>query len=255
MDRRVREIKKRIEQRRKERQYEAKRRKEQDWGTADEERYGLPVITYDRYSFESESHPLFRKEWFLLKTLIAACLVLATAILFKHPSASLERARQFVARTMETEFQFAAVSAWYEKTFGEPLAFFAPQKEKETKRAPSYAVPASGRVLESFEKNGQGVMIETEAKAKVEAMKEGIVTFAGTKENLGKTVIIQHADGTETWYGHLGAISVKLYDFVEMGQEVGTAEASGTNAQKGMFYFAIKQGDEFIDPIQVISFE
>ncbi|KJE27318.1 peptidase M23 family protein [Geobacillus kaustophilus] len=256
MDRRVREIRKRIERRRKERQYyEAKRRKEPNWEAADEERYGLPVVTYDRYSFESEPHPLFRKEWFLFQTFIAACLVLVTAILFRHPSASLDPARQFVKRTMETEFQFAAVSAWYEKTFGEPLAFFAPKKEEKVKTASSYAVPASGRILESFEKNREGVTIETENGAKVEAMKEGIVTFAGTKDRLGKTVIIQHADGTETWYGHLGAISVKLYDFVEMGQEVGTAEASEANKQKGLFYFAIKQGDEFIDPIQVISFE
>ncbi|WPZ17545.1 M23 family metallopeptidase [Geobacillus subterraneus] len=255
MNRRVREMKKRIERRRKERQYRSNKRKEPEWGIADEERYGLPVVTYDRYSFESESHPLFRKEWFLFKTLIAACLVLVTAILFKHPSASLEPARQFVARTMETEFQFAAVSAWYEKTFGEPLAFFAPKKETKTETASSYAVPVSGRVLESFDENGQGVMIETVSEAKVEAMKEGIVTFAGTKEKLGKTVIIQHADGSETWYGHLSTISVKLYDFIEMGKEVGTAQASDKDKQKGLFYFAIKQGDKFIDPIQVISFE
>ncbi|MED5072823.1 M23 family metallopeptidase [Anoxybacillus geothermalis] len=255
MDRRVREMKKRIEQRRKERRYQVRERREPEWGMADEERYGMPVVTYDRYSFESGPHPLFRKEWFLFQTLIAACLVLVTAILFKHPSTSLEPARQFVARTMETEFQFAAVSAWYEQTFGEPLAFFAPKKEQETKTASSYAVPASGRVLESFEKNGQGVMIETANGESVEAMKEGIVTFAGMKENLGKTVVIQHADGSETWYGHLGTISVKLYDFVEMGKEIGTVQASETDNQKGLFYFAIKQGDKFIDPIQVISFE
>ncbi|MGG3894910.1 peptidoglycan DD-metalloendopeptidase family protein [Geobacillus stearothermophilus] len=255
MDRRVREMKKRIEKRRRERQYKGQDPKESRWSAADEERYGLPVVTYDRYSFESAPHPLFRKEWFLFKTLIAACLVLVTAILFRHPSASLEPARQFIARTMETEFQFAAVSAWYEKTFGEPLAFFAPKKEEKVKTASSYAVPASGRILESFEKNGEGVTIETENGAKVEAMKEGIVTFAGMKENLGKTVVIQHADGSETWYGHLGTISVKLYDFVEMGKEIGTVQASETDNQKGLFYFAIKQGDKFIDPIQVISFE
>jgi stage IV sporulation protein FA len=99
------------------------------------------------------------------------------------------------------------------------------------------------------------VMIETTSNAKVEAMNEGIVTFAGTKEKLGKTVIIQHADGSESWYGNLGAISVKLYDFVETGKQVGTAMASADDQTKGVFYFAIKQGDHFIDPIQVISFE
>nr|WP_231563662.1 M23 family metallopeptidase [Anoxybacillus sp. KU2-6(11)] len=86
----------------------------------------------------------------------------------------------------------------------------------------------------------------------MKAVEEGIVVFAGVKEPYGKTVIVQHADGSETWYGKLSAISVKLYDFIEAGKEVGKAEE---NDQKRIFYFAIKKGDHFIDPVQVISFE
>jgi stage IV sporulation protein FA len=255
MNRRVREIRKRIEKRRKARPHHYEAPRQAVWDLTDEERYGQPVVTYDRYSLE-EPHPLFHKEVFIFKMLLSACLVLVTAILFKNPADSLEPARQFVKSTMEQEFQFAAVSKWYEKQFGEPLAFISQKPESETKTTgKQYAVPASGRVLESFQKNGQGVMIETTSNAKVEAMNEGIVTFAGTKEKLGKTVIIQHADGSESWYGNLGAISVKLYDFVETGKQVGTAMASADDQTKGVFYFAIKQGDHFIDPIQVISFE
>ncbi|QPA30224.1 M23 family metallopeptidase [Thermaerobacillus caldiproteolyticus] len=254
MNKRAREIRKRIEKRRRDRQnhYEAPRQALFD--VTDEERYGQPVITYDRYSLD-EKHPLFRKEVFLFKTLFSVCLVLVTAILFKHPSTTLEPARDFVKKTMEQEFQFAAVSHWYEKQFGEPLALF-PTEKKDTNasKTKQYAIPALGRVLENFQKNGQGVMVETTSNAKVEAMNEGIVVFAGTKDKIGKTVIIQHADGSESWYGNLGKIAVKLYDFVETGKEVGTAMNNADNT-KGVFYFAIKKGDHFIDPIQVISFE
>ncbi|WP_027409455.1 M23 family metallopeptidase [Anoxybacteroides tepidamans] len=254
MNKRAKEIRKRIEKRKRQRSIQSTLSYQPLADLTDEERYGQPVITYDRYAAD-DKHPLFRKEVFLLKTLLSACLVLLSAVAFRNPSETLAPVRTFVKHTMEQEFQFAAVSKWYEKQFGEPLALF-PEKKTETakKNTKSYAVPASGKVLENFEKNGQGIMIETNGETPVEAMDEGIVIFAGTKEKLGKTVIIQHADGSESWYGNLGAITVKLYDFVEAGKEVGTT-MKDANEAKGVFYFAIKQGDHFIDPIQVIPFE
>lgn len=247
MDKRVRDIRKRIERRKRETS-----RSSRSFDLTDEERYGQPVVTYDRYVTD-EKLPLFRQERLLLKTFFAACLVLIAAIAFKNPSETLQPIRSFVKQTMTQEFQFAAVSKWYEQQFGEPLAIFPTEKKKSTD-SPTYAIPATGRVLEKFTENGQGIMVETDNNASVEAMSEGIVIFAGTKDKIGKTVIIQHADGSESWYGNLGTITVKLYDFVEKGKEVGKA-ANETNGAKGVFYFAIKQGDRFIDPIQVVPFE
>ena len=119
-----------------------------------------------------------------------------------------------------------------------------------------YALPAAGRILEKFEKNGQGIMIETGKGAPVGAMKEGMIRFAGVKEGYGKTVIIQHSDKTESWYGNLDKIKVNLYDYIDKGKEVGTvASSTGEDKTKGEYYFAIKKGDNFIDPNQVIRFE
>ena len=99
-------------------------------------------------------------------------------------------------------------------------------------------------------------MIETEKGAPIEAMNEGNVMFAGVKEDTGKTVIIQHADQTETTYGNLDEIKVSLYEFIKTETVVGTAsESTGEDKTKGRYYFAIKKGDDFIDPIQVIRFE
>ncbi|MDG2658661.1 stage IV sporulation protein SpoIVFA, partial [Vibrio parahaemolyticus] len=90
--------------------------------------------------------------------------------------------------------------------------------------------------------------------ATVESVNEGLVVFAGKKEELGNTVQIQHADGTESWYANLNDMSVKLYDYVSKKQKIGTV-SNDTNDKNGKFYFAIKKDEKFIDPIQVISFD
>ncbi|HZG71035.1 MAG TPA: M23 family metallopeptidase [Chondromyces sp.] len=205
-----------------------------------------------------EPHPLFKKEWMMMKILGAAILVLGSAIIFKNPSPAFETSREMIEKTMEQEFQFAAVSDWYEEKFGKPLALLPEQPKSEqvdqNLHPQEYALPASGRIIEDFASNGQGVMIEIAKDESVSAMNEGIVVFAGKKEELGETVIIQHPDKSESWYGHLSEITVRQYDSVDAGKELGQAKTQ-TDGDAGEFYFAIKQGQDFIDPIQVITFE
>lgn len=231
----------------------------------DEERYGFERLPSYEQPLQPQPdnqnlHPLFNKETFLFKTFAAACLILIVAIIFRNESSMLDPARHFVKKSMEQDFQFAAVAVWYEKQFGKPLALLPLSIDKETASKENednkqqYALPVSGTIVESFEKNGQGIMIETGKDAEVEVMNEGIVRFAGVDDRHGKTVIIQHADKTETWYGDLDEIQVNLFDYIKKGTVVGTVSASNDDS-KGGFYFAIKQGDHFIDPIQVIQFE
>lgn len=251
------EIRRRIAKRRKEGRGNSVERRLIPLG--EEEKHGFnPLASYDPKGYEEGSHPLFRKEVFFFKLLASICLFLVVAIVFRNQSPALDSTRALVKNTMETEFQFAAVSSWYEGKFGKPLALlpFTEQKQPAENVSGQYAVPASGRILENFEKNGQGIMVETGKGAPVKAFNEGNVVFAGIKEGIGKTVIIQHADQTESWYGNLDQIHVGLYEFVQKGKEVGIdGESSSQDKTKGAFYFAIKKGDKFIDPIQVIRFE
>lgn len=250
------EIRKQIEKRRKTKTY-PKRRKV---GTVNS-----PSIDWEEneeYSiFEadppSKIHPLWNKEIFLFKILMSAILVLVIAIIFKTSSPKLDSVKGFVENTMKTEFQFAAVSAWYEKQFGKPLAIL-PTKEKKNESLDlaqdQYVMDASARVLTNFSTDGRGVLIETKYDEAVEAMSGGRVVFAGKKNDLGNTVIIQHSDMTESWYGNLETIDVSQYEEVKTGKKVGTV-SNKENGRSGEFYFAIKQGKKFIDPIQVIKFE
>jgi len=226
---------------------------------SEEERHGFDRIpSYDIGPGEG-NHPLFKKEVFLFKVLASACLVLIVAILFRSPAEKAEKFQSYVKQTMEQEFQFAAVSDWYEEQFGKPLALLPAKNTGEEDKQDidednEYALPASGKILEDFGDNGQRIMIETGKGAGVEAMNEGLVHFVGMKDGFGKTVIVQHADKSETWYGNLDGIDVNLYEYISKGTKVGTAMDS-SDGTKGSFYFAIKKGDDFIDPVQVIKFE
>jgi len=227
---------------------------------SDEERYGgiYSPPTYEGGPGKSNGgHPLFRTEVFMFKILFSAILVLVTAIVFKNGAPMFDQAKSVINYSLEEEFQFAAVSKWYQDQFGEPLALFQPKDENKTEtendtQMVQLAVPASGKVLESFKDNGQGIMVETN-RPSVEAMNEGIIIEAGEKGQTGLTIVLQHADGTKSWYGNLDKVDVALYDYVEKGKELGKIKLSEN--QKGTYYFAIKKGDAFIDPIQVIQFE
>lgn len=258
MSSRTEDMRKRMLKRKKERERMEKMNHSRLFST-DEERHGFDRIpSYDIGPGEG-GHPLFKKEVFLFKVLASACLVLIMAIIFRSPSEKAETIQNYVKHTMDQEFQFAAVSDWYEDQFGKPLALLPAKNDGEEDKQDvsgdsEYALPASGRILEDFGDNGQRIMIETGKGADVESMNEGLVHFVGMKDGFGKTVIIQHGDKSETWYGNLDNIDVNLYEYISKGTKVGTAmdSADGT---KGSFYFAIKKGDDFIDPVQVIKFE
>ena len=158
----------------------------------DEEKYGFNHTPSYETKFDDEgNHPLFKKEVFIFKILASSLLFLVIAILFRNNSAAFDPARDFVAKSMDNDFKFATVANWYEENFGKPLALLPfPAEDKENEKAvvdKEGSIPVfSGKVLENFEKDGQGIMIETGNGASVEVMNEGFVKFAGVKEGLRK---------------------------------------------------------------------
>jgi stage IV sporulation protein FA len=231
------------------------------WPGDDDDKYGFNYTGSSKSSNGDDGHPLFKKEVFFFKILASILLFLVVAILFRNQSATFDQVRDYVTSAMDKDFKFATVSNWYEDKFGKPLALLPFSEgdktdKKEEVVQTEFSVPAMGKILENFEKNGQGIMIETGKGAPVQSINGGVVTFAGVKEGIGKTVIIQHSDETETWYGNLDEIKVNLYEYIDKRTVVGTVSTStGEDKTKGKYYFAIKKGDEFIDPIQVIRFE
>lgn len=99
-----------------------------------------------------------------------------------------------------------------------------------------FSWPVSGARLTSSYGKRWGRLhkgIDLIGKKSILAADHGVVEFAGTKNGMGKTVILDHKNGFKTVYGHLSKISVKKGEVVEKGDTLGimgnTGNSTGTH--------------------------
>ncbi|PAD91472.1 hypothetical protein CHH52_14470 [Shouchella clausii] len=193
---------------------------------------------------------------FVMQLAISGCLFFMIGIIYQSGNERVQPVQAFVEQTFNQHFQFAAVSAFFEKHLGSPLHLLPEQRASEEEKEPlDYAYPASGVIRESFDKDGKGILLETGLGEEVKAVKGGHVIRVTTSEEseLGNLIELQHPDGTSSIYGMLDDVSVHPYDILESGAVLGTV--SSDENQAGIFYFAIRQGDDYIDPSEVMNFD
>ncbi|GGW46943.1 hypothetical protein GCM10010503_24650 [Streptomyces lucensis JCM 4490] len=85
----------------------------------------------------------------------------------------------------------------------------------------------------------------------VQAAEAGQVVSAGWGGSYGYQVVLRHADGRYTQYGHLSAISVRAGQRVALGQRIGRSGATG-NVTGPHLHFEVRTGPGFgsdIDPL------
>ncbi|MGW1876432.1 transglycosylase family protein [Streptomyces sp. NPDC001975] len=85
----------------------------------------------------------------------------------------------------------------------------------------------------------------------VKAVEAGQVVTAGWGGSYGYQVVIRHADGRYTQYGHLSAISVRAGQSVSTGQRIGRSGSTG-NVTGPHLHFEVRTGPGFgtdIDPV------
>ncbi len=96
-----------------------------------------------------------------------------------------------------------------------------------------------------------GIDIDIPVGTIVHAAAPGKVYFVGTEKGYGNIVILQHADGYYTLYGHLSKPLVYTGQFVEAGQAI--AESGNTGVSSGPhLHFEIRHGDFPVDPARYL---
>jgi murein DD-endopeptidase MepM/ murein hydrolase activator NlpD len=131
-----------------------------------------------------------------------------------------------------------------------PSAPAGPPSERQTASAAQvkaagtgkFVWPVKGRVLSGFgpKPDGQrndGINIAAPMNASVHAAASGEVIYAGdVLREYGNLVLIQHADGFVTAYGHLAKMNVKMKDKVSQDQEIGQVGDSGGVTQPQLHF-------------------
>ena len=80
----------------------------------------------------------------------------------------------------------------------------------------------------------------------------GRVTYAGTKGNYGKLVIITHDDGTQTYYAHNSKLLVSVGDRVYQGQQIAKAGSTGRSTGNHC-HFEIRIGGKTVNPLNYLK--
>ncbi|AGA65105.1 putative lipoprotein [Liberibacter crescens BT-1] len=121
-----------------------------------------------------------------------------------------------------------------------------------------YRWPVTGTIVNSFGKNsaGQyndGIDISVPSGTAIKAAENGVVIYVGNSlKKLGNTVLIRHADGIVTVYGHAESISVQRGQKVQRGQTIAISGMSG-DAKRPQTHFEIRKNAIALNPLNFLE--
>ncbi|MGK5630221.1 M23 family metallopeptidase [Streptomyces sp. URMC 123] len=133
-------------------------------------------------------------------------------------------------------------------------------REAERKRLMAYVAPVEGSYVSTqYKASGgnwssgshTGIDFHAASGTTVRSVASGTVVEAGWGGAYGNNVVIKHADGTYTQYGHLSSVSVSAGQTVTPGQQIGLSGSTG-NSTGPHLHFEARTGATYgsdIDPI------
>jgi septal ring factor EnvC (AmiA/AmiB activator) len=93
---------------------------------------------------------------------------------------------------------------------------------------------------------GPGVFIAVEAGSIITTVHRGRVVLTGSYGELGRSVVIDHADGYSTLSAQLGVVTVEAGDTVKAGDSIGTLAESA----RGNLYFEVRFSGVALEPAE-----
>lgn len=146
-------------------------------------------------------------------------------------------------------------------TGGEPAARSTPAPAVVpdlAANAPPFRWPVDGRILSGFgPKPGgrfnDGVNFKVAAGSPVRAAADGVVAYAGDAiPGFGNLLLVRHAGGWVTAYGHNEALLVSRGTTVKGGEVIARAGATG-QVNEPQLHFEIRRGRTALDPQTLIT--
>lgn len=100
--------------------------------------------------------------------------------------------------------------------------------------------PITGQALVDGHHDGHD--LAAAAGTPIRAAKDGKVTFSGTRGGYGKAVILAHAGGWSTLYGHASRLAVKEGQAVRAGQVIAYVGSTGRSTGPHLHYELRRNG-------------
>jgi len=97
----------------------------------------------------------------------------------------------------------------------------------------------------------RGIDIAVPVGTPVRAIRKGRVVFAGDRHGYGSTVIVEHANGDRTLYGHNSLVRVHSGDLVESGTVVAFSGNTGRSTGPHVHFEKLPSGRPVIEPVEM----
>jgi murein DD-endopeptidase MepM/ murein hydrolase activator NlpD len=122
--------------------------------------------------------------------------------------------------------------------------------------------PVNGRILSRFGErqdpfSGEGAIhtgldISADMGTPVHAAADGIVARAQYDGGYGRMVVIDHGDGMQSWYAHLGRYEVVPGQEIRRGEVLGFSGASGRVTSPHL-HFEVRMGGSPVNPYRYLT--
>ena len=193
-----------------------------------------------------------------IQTIIALVLLVVIFAASQFSNSYIDKGKVWLNHELQTSINFVAVAGWYENIFSGSPSFipsFGNKSElvlaKHNQDVEAVAPIQNGILLHSFAQLLNGVEIAGDSNAVVHAVAKGRVILVREQQD---SVIIQHADNRMSIYTRLNEVNVEVSDWVEAGASIGKL-APIADEDYSVLFLAMKQGEQYIDPLEVISVE
>ena len=105
--------------------------------------------------------------------------------------------------------------------------------------------------LDGLDRFSPGVDVAVAAGTPVKAAMAGKVSKTGTDSRYGHYVLLDHGDGSYTFYGHLTGVKVFAGELVVTGQTLGRVAGAGTG--QPYLHFELREKGKLVDPASRID--
>ena len=161
------------------------------------------------------------------RTLIAIIFVLGSIIFTNISDENKELYQKYV---LKDSLEFTKINELYQSLFG---SVDITNKDNDAE------VVFGNITYTNIEPFKNGSKLTVGMNEVVNVITSGIVVFIGEKDDLGNTIIIQGNDGVDIWYSNITDTDIKVYDYLESGNILGTSNSDD-------IYITISKDGEFM---------
>jgi len=193
-----------------------------------------------------------------MQFIVSIILFVIVVSLGQISNENIQEGKRWLGQELSQSFDFVAMANYYQQFFAGSPSFipsFGNRSEQVLARQHELVEMESplraASIVQTFGDKFNGIELMGDKSGEVIAVEKGRVILVRDQQD---SIIIQHANNRISIYAKLEKVFVNVNDWVEAGTVIGKLPDQDEDTASTLF-FALKQNDQYIDPLEVIPIE